>query len=106
MDKFTANLNSYPMDCTPHLLHLNIFRDSSSTRSNKSAMLFQMKIKLIIFDLDGTLVDSANDIMSAANAAIVHYGSQPLPFETIKRHIGDGLTPFIRGIAGERSSDP
>lgn len=63
-------------------------------------------IKLIIFDLDGTLVDSAQDIMESANATLVSFGAKPLDFETIKTHIGGGLRSFLRGIAGQRADDP
>ena len=44
-----------------------------------------MKIKLIIFDLDGTLVDSGVDITNALNYAIAPYGLEKLTVETTIR---------------------
>ena len=47
--------------------------------------------KLIIFDLDGTLVDSANDIMNANNKTLKNFGYKPINFKDIKRIIGQGI---------------
>jgi 2-phosphoglycolate phosphatase len=62
-------------------------------------------IKLAIFDLDGTLVDSAIDIMHAANEVMDEAGLKPLSFETVRSHIGVGFGPFIREVVGERAND-
>jgi len=55
-------------------------------------------IKLIIFDFDGTLVDTALDIMDAANKMLSDLEYPPLTFEEVKKHIGEGFTPFIRSL--------
>lgn len=44
----------------------------------------------IVFDLDGTLVDSRGDIVAAVNYALMNSGRDPLPAETIVRYVGDG----------------
>lgn len=62
-------------------------------------------IKLVIFDFDGTLVDSAEDIMSAANKLLDSYGHSQLTFHQIREHIGAGFSPFIRSVAGSRADD-
>ncbi|MEP5760857.1 MAG: phosphoglycolate phosphatase [Litoreibacter sp.] len=49
------------------------------------------QIDTIIFDLDGTLVDSLPDIAKAANTALVHFGRPPLSQDTIRGFIGNGL---------------
>jgi phosphoglycolate phosphatase len=49
----------------------------------------------ILFDLDGTLVDSAADIARAANAAREALGYAPLRVETVKSYIGDGVDVLI-----------
>jgi phosphoglycolate phosphatase len=46
--------------------------------------------RLILFDVDGTLVDSQRDIAEAANAVLVSCGARPLPVEDISRMVGDG----------------
>ena len=50
---------------------------------------------LIVFDLDGTLVDSKRDLADAANAVLVECGATPLPEETIARMVGDGAAALV-----------
>ncbi len=64
-----------------------------------------MAIKLIIFDFDGTLVDTALDITVAANRLMSHYGLPPLTFDEVRTHIGHGFTPFIRKIADKEAKE-
>ncbi len=54
---------------------------------------------LIIFDLDGTLVDSRQDIATALNLTRNHYGLPPLPVETVTEYIGNGSRKLLeRGL--------
>ena len=52
--------------------------------------------KLLIFDLDGTLVDSQIDLANSINATLTHYGKPELPLETIATYIGDGAATLVR----------
>ena len=47
--------------------------------------------KMIIFDLDGTLVNSAKDIMIANNKTLVKFGYKPISFKNVKHIIGQGI---------------
>ena len=48
------------------------------------------KIKLLIFDLDGTLVDSRQDLSNSINAMLRHYGKAELPWvEDLCRAVAD-----------------
>ena len=51
--------------------------------------------ELVIFDLDGTLVDSAADIQIAANNTFSALELPPQPIEQIKRWIGGGAQVFV-----------
>ena len=51
--------------------------------------------RLIVFDLDGTLVDSRRDIAESANATLVAFGARPLDEEAIGRMVGDGAPVLI-----------
>lgn len=53
------------------------------------------KIRLIIFDLDGTLIDSASDIAASVNAVLEKFGYKILPQTIIGRFIGDGVTYLL-----------
>jgi phosphoglycolate phosphatase len=49
----------------------------------------------IVFDLDGTLVDSLGDIVAAANQTLSDLGLPPLPREVIGRFVGNGLPKLV-----------
>jgi len=50
-----------------------------------------MNLSAVLFDLDGTLIDSKKDIAAAANAARVHFKMPPLPLEVATTYIGWGI---------------
>ncbi|MBX2988444.1 MAG: HAD hydrolase-like protein [Bdellovibrionaceae bacterium] len=58
-------------------------------------------IRLLCFDLDGTLIDSAGDISSAVNKTLREHGKQELAHEVIVSHIGEGLKMLITGVFPE-----
>ena len=49
-----------------------------------------MKFKAVIFDLDGTLLDTLQDLADATNDALKHYGFPPHPTDAYKYYIGEG----------------
>lgn len=53
-------------------------------------------LKAVLFDLDGTLIDSKKDIAAAANAARVHFGMPALPLEVVTGYIGWGIEHLNR----------
>lgn len=55
-----------------------------------------MPMKLIIYDLDGTLVDTLQDIAQAANHMLAQLGLPPRREEEIRRYIGSGLHELVR----------
>jgi phosphoglycolate phosphatase len=59
------------------------------------------KIKLVIFDLDGTLIDSELDLATSVNAMLRHYGRKELPIQVIGTYIGDGAPTLIRRALGD-----
>ena len=52
-------------------------------------------IDLILFDLDGTLLDSRGDIAAAVNHARAGLGRTPLSLATVNRFVGDGLLQLL-----------
>lgn len=53
-------------------------------------------IELVVFDLDGTLVDSRKDLADATNAVLLELGGQPLPEDEIVGMVGEGAAMLVR----------
>ena len=64
-------------------------------------MLFDKNLPLLIFDLDGTLIDSALDIHTAINKMLTTHGRRTVDFPTLVSHIGDGLTKLVNDFFPE-----
>src|ERR1700733_12102104 len=59
-------------------------------------------IQLVIFDLDGTLIDSRLDLVHSVKAALRHIGRNELPDDVIASYVGDGAPLLIqRALGGE-----
>ena len=58
---------------------------------------------LIIFDLDGTLIDSAEDLAISTNATRAHFGLPPLDASVINSYVGNGAAVLIRKAMGEEN---
>jgi len=52
--------------------------------------------RLVVFDLDGTLIDSRQDLADAANALIVERGGSPLPVDAVTGMVGEGAALLVR----------
>ena len=64
-------------------------------------------IKLIVFDLDGTLIDSARDLCNSVNAALEHMGRPHLAHDLIAGFVGNGAPMLVRrSLAVENSVPP
>jgi len=59
------------------------------------------KIRLLVFDLDGTLVDSRQDLCNSVNATLRHYHRPELPCDLISTYIGDGAPMLVRRALGD-----
>ena len=62
-------------------------------------------IQLVIFDLDGTLIDSRLDLVHSVNAAIRHIGKPELPEHLIASYVGDGAPALIQRALGGDTVD-
>lgn len=63
-------------------------------------------IQTIIFDLDGTLVNSVDDIANSCNFALKEVGYEPHPIKAYKYFVGDGVVKLIeRALPQEGVSD-
>jgi phosphoglycolate phosphatase len=55
-------------------------------------------IEAVAFDLDGTLIDTAPDLGSAANMMLVILGGRPLPEQQVPKLIGAGIDEFVKRV--------
>ena len=58
-------------------------------------------LRLLVFDLDGTLIDSGADLCASVNAMLLHFGRTPLPEPVIATYIGDGAVKLVARALGE-----
>jgi len=58
-------------------------------------------IKLVVFDLDGTLIDSRLDLIHSVNAMLRHIKRPELPGDVIASYVGDGAPVLVRRALGD-----
>jgi N-acetyl-D-muramate 6-phosphate phosphatase len=64
-----------------------------------------MPLKALLFDLDGTLVDSAPDLAASANELLARRGREPLPLAALRPHGGSGARGMLGAAFGIRPGD-
>jgi len=70
--------------------------DLSHSRSGQCAPF--ARVRLVVYDLDGTLVDSFRDIWKCVNRVFTDFGLQPLTFDRVKGAVGDGARTLIQRL--------
>ena len=70
-------------------------------------MNFPIKIKAVVIDLDGTLLDTAPDLAHAAELMMAELGMAPVPLASIKTYIGNGVSRLVkRVLTGSMDDEP
>jgi phosphoglycolate phosphatase len=62
-------------------------------------------VRALIFDLDGTLIDSKLDLALAVNATLEHMRRTPLPHETIYSYVGKGAPSLVHRALGDGATE-
>lgn len=57
-------------------------------------------VRVLVFDLDGTLIDSEQDLANSVNATLAHLGRAQLPLEQIASYVGQGAPRLIEQALG------
>ena len=65
-----------------------------------------MTKQLVLFDLDGTLIDSAADLCAALNKMLAAFGRAPLPLPDVIGMIGNGVPTLVKRGLAARPGDP
>ena len=63
------------------------------------------QIRLLIFDLDGTLIDSRLDLIHSVNAMLRHFKLSELPGDVVASYVGDGASMLVRRALGNPSDE-
>jgi len=63
-------------------------------------------IRLFVFDLDGTLVDSLHDLSDSANELLVSCGGTPLAIDAVGRMVGDGAATLVARVFAAAGVEP
>jgi phosphoglycolate phosphatase len=63
-------------------------------------------IQLVVFDLDGTLVDSSQDLAAATNALLTDLGATALPRDVVVSLVGEGAAVLVRRALERSGLDP
>src|SRR2546428_6331413 len=72
-------------------------------RSGSGKVRSKVPIDLLIFDLDGTLIESKWDIATAVNLTLGDLGLSPRPQEEVFGFVGDGIKRLLRLAVGEEN---
>ena len=64
------------------------------------------RIRLLVFDLDGTLIDSAQDLCNSVNATLAHFGLKHIEDKQIAGFIGDGALMMVRRALAHEPGAP
>jgi len=65
---------------------------------------FRGKVKALVFDLDGTLIDSKRDLVQSVNATLREIGRAELPEDLVASYVGSGAPVLIRRALGGMAS--
>ena len=63
------------------------------------------RIRLLVFDLDGTLIDSRLDLIHSVNAMLQHIGRPVLDGHVIASYVGDGAPALVRRAIGDTNDE-
>jgi len=71
------------------------------------AVKFPLAVKMVMIDLDGTLIHTAPDLAACANRMLADLGRAPAPVETVMTWIGNGVPRLVkRALTGQMMAEP
>jgi len=72
-----------------------------------SSVSFPLPVKAVVIDLDGTLLDTAEDLADAAEAMLVDMGMPAVSLAEIKTYIGNGVSRLVkRSLTRDMQAEP
>lgn len=78
-----------------------------SVAAARTAVKFPLAVKMVMVDLDGTLIHTAPDLADCANRMLAELGRAPAAVETVMTWIGNGVPRLVkRALTGEMWAEP
>jgi len=75
--------------------------------STTASFALPLSVKMVMIDLDGTLIDTAPDLAASANAMLAGLGMPTHELETVKTWIGNGVARLVkRSLTGSMDGEP
>ena len=72
-----------------------------------TVLKFPLAVKMVMIDLDGTLIHTAPDLAACANRMLADLGRAPAPVETVMTWIGNGVPRLVkRALTGQMMAEP
>ncbi|MED5413805.1 MAG: HAD family hydrolase [Candidatus Latescibacterota bacterium] len=65
----------------------------------------QTRVAAVLFDLDGTLLDTLQDLADSSNAALERLGLAPHPVEAYRHFVGSGMSALVQRILPKQDSE-
>ncbi len=79
----------------------------STVRTHPHAAVFPLAVKMVMIDLDGTLIHTAPDLAAAANRMLADLGRPTRDLATVATWIGNGVPRLVkRALTGEMQAEP
>jgi len=73
----------------------------------RQVVKFPLAVKMVMIDLDGTLIHTAPDLAACANRMLADLGRAPAPVETVMTWIGNGVPRLVkRALTGQMMAEP
>ena len=73
----------------------------------RQVVKFPLAVKMVMIDLDGTLIHTAPDLADCANRMLADLGRAPAPVETVMTWIGNGVPRLVkRALTGQMLAEP
>ncbi|MFM0639410.1 phosphoglycolate phosphatase [Paraburkholderia metrosideri] len=73
---------------------------------SQKPFVMDARTKAVLVDLDGTMIDTAPDIVEAVSRMLDEFGTAPLPFATVSGFIGKGVPNLVRRSLEAAGLDP
>ncbi len=100
-----GRVGDYLLDSTDQLNGIHIMKKERFEKTYRMAKE-QEEIKAVIFDLDGTLLDTLEDLKEAVNAALLSMNMPVCTLEQVRHYVGNGVRRLMQRAVPDGENNP